>query len=146
MQLEDDCLPSPSSHKTVQVVGGLATLPGVAEGTDTLVFFKPVDNNMSHLTFLGSGVHDNFDFVAQVFSVASYRKEGNHDTEVVLGMPSGPPQAMRLSDKTYDVLSRKLMIWSSTGQTMYQVQKRIDMYHGATTWSLFFNIIVRGQA
>lgn len=130
MQLEDDCLSSSSCHNTGQVVGGSVTLPGVAAGTDTIVFFKPVDNNMSHLTFLGSGVHDHFDFVGQVFSVTSYHKESEHHTKVVLGMPSGPPQAMRLSDKTYDVLSRKLMIWSSTGQTMYRVQKRIDMYHG----------------
>ena len=102
--------------------------PGVKDGRDTIVFFKPVDNNMAHLTLLGSGTQTDFDFVVQMFSVVhSTVKEVNGVvTELVLGPPSGPPTAMKLSNVNYSVLSNKLTIWSA-GSTSYHVSTRHEL-------------------
>ena len=108
----------------------LQTFPSIREGGQSVVFFKPVDNNMAHLTFLGSGMQKSFDFVAQLFSIRSHKMSEEHIlTEVSLGLAHGPPMAMTLSDLSYDILSKKLMIWSS-GKLGYHVLPRKEMFHG----------------
>jgi len=134
--LEDDALPALDAGEDDQSGSGavsrnpLQTFPSIREGGQSVVFFKPVDNNMAHLTFLGSGMQKNFDFVAQVFSITSYKMSEEHIlTEVSLGLAHGHPMAMTLSDLSYDILSKKLMIWSS-GKLGYHVLPRKEMFHG----------------
>ena len=104
--------------------------PSVRDGTNNkIVFFKPVDNNLAHQTFLGTGMQKKFDFVTQVFAVISFKASGrtNQVTEVCLGAPSGPPLAMKLSNIPYSELSEKLRIWT-VETTGYHVQARTAMY------------------
>ena len=103
--------------------------PSVKDGTNhNIVFFKPVDNNMAHQTFLGTGMQKDFDFVTQVFAITHVKASGRTKrvTEVCLGAPSGPPLAMKLSNIPYPQLSEKLKIWT-VETTGYHVQARTAM-------------------
>ena len=86
--------------------------PSVQDGARQIVFFKPVDSNLSRQTMLGSFKSD-FDFMAQMFVVREWESEpstGKLKTATV-GSASGSPTAMSLSQLRYADLSSKLTVW-----------------------------------
>ena len=105
---------------TIQVMersGRAGSIGGVQDGpdanSDELVFFRPVDGNLSHHTFLGQSFSSDFNFMSQLYHIVQVEV---HPTTkslvgVTLGSTAGPPTAMKLSPIPYEVLSSKLCAW-----------------------------------
>ena len=108
--------------------GGCGSFPHVKSQGNCIVFFKPVDNNMAHQTFLGTGMRTNFDFVAQLFTVIATKTNGIGEvTEVRITAPSGPPLAMKLSDVAFEKMSSHLKIWK-VGATGFEAHAKVPMH------------------
>ena len=118
-------------------------LPSVRKAgatSDRLVFFRPVDNSMAHLTFLGQNFQRRFDFVAQVFSVSVTKRDSrNKICSVEIGGPHGPPRAVQLSDIKYATLSTLLHVWE-LGDNDYQVTQDLCLvWSGLSQGVLMFS-------
>ena len=91
--------------------------PCARDGAESIVFFRPVDSNLSYHTFLGDSFQSsNFDVMGQVFSLV----EGSGEVDaagrlaaVTLGPPSGSACAMKLTNLPYDLLSSQLTVWDA---------------------------------
>ena len=100
---------------------------GFPPSFEGLVFFRPVDGNLSHHTFLGTQFQSDFDFLAQILSIISCERDSSGAmVRVVLGSVSGDPKLMRMSRLPYQQLASKLMIWSC-GQSGFHVAAKHNM-------------------
>lgn len=113
MQLEDET--------SILSTGGEMTARYVKD----TVFFKIVDNNQSHQTFLGTtgNTKGTFDFMAQLFSIRHHEFESSSSNEiskVVLGGARERPVSLWLSNVPYVSLSTSLKIWTA-GDVGYHV-------------------------
>jgi len=110
--------PSPHQHQNQH---------GAFPAVEGLVFFRPVDGNLSHHTFLGTQFQSNFDFLAHVLSITSCERDNSGSVvRVVLGPVAGDPKLMRMSRLPYHQLSSKLKIWSC-GQSGFHVDTKHEM-------------------
>ena len=106
------------SHEPPREAPG-STMPS----TDGQVFFRPVDGNLAHQTFLGDGFRSDFECMGQILSIVrTERDTANRIREVFLGPTTGEPKAMTLSKQSFERLSSSLKIWEC-GETGYHVQR-----------------------
>ena len=117
----------PTATKAGIVQAGLPLSTPLDHDSDTssasngMVFFRPVEGNLSHHTFIGESFQSNFDFLAQVLSILHVEKHPNgHVKQVVLGAVTGEPKIMKLSRMDYGDLSTKLRVWNA-GESNYDV-------------------------
>ena len=123
---------------------------GLSKCDEGIVFFRPVDGNLSHYTFLGTGLHRDFDFLAQIFVVMHCEKVRGEIQRVVLGPVSGEPITMKLSPMAFDVLSRKLKVWKSvSGGCGYQLSQemllglfQVDLRTWTWFWPDYYDILL----
>ena len=119
MELEDDC--HHLSSECVTVTESARRESSGALPTD-LVFFRPVDGNMSYHNVMGEPLN-HFDFIIQVLVPLSADFEHGVLQGVTL-TATGATMVCRLSGLTYSDLSAKLLLWKSSG-TGYDVAVRM---------------------
>lgn len=97
-QFQIELEPMVSSTNLVQSGMSLTRSSGHHEVSKVdMVFFRPVDGNLSHHTFLGEAFQSDFDFLAQVLSVVRMEKDSTGQTKhVVLGTMRGEPKKNEL--------------------------------------------------
>lgn len=129
LEVEDEV---PSTMTDVVQAGMFVSTP-IDHDSDTrsaaregMVFFRPVDGNLSHHTFIGESFQSNFDFLAQVHSILHVEKHPNgYVKQVVLGAVTGEPKIMNLSKMNYGDLSTKLRVWNA-GESNYDVVQQMS--------------------
>lgn len=90
-----------------------------------VVFFRPVDTNFSHHTFLGS--MRKFDFLAQIFLVTSCERSSTGKiNRVVIRRAHGKPRAVQLSHMAYASLSAQLHVWKLEEAGYYVCEKTMQ--------------------
>ena len=122
--LETDCVESlvPASGSQPVPPSAATAFPTVAVDVDGIVFFRPVEGNLAHHTFIGTSFQSNFDCMVQILSVAKVERErdGQVIREIVLGPSVGEPKVIRLSKLAFGRLSTSLKIWEP-GESSYHV-------------------------
>ena len=120
------CLEDDSVGSLLPVSGPRIPSRSVSDNQDSIVFFKPVDGSLAHLTILGDSIR-KCDFVAQVYGVLS--TEVNSATgrvaHVTLGPAFGEPKLVRFSHLPYGTLSSKLCVWEFS-ETGYHVRQEMS--------------------
>lgn len=126
-QMEIELEPTARSTSLVQAGMSLTHSLGHHDVSKAgLVFFRPVDGNLSHHTFLGEAFQSDFDFLAQVLSVIREETDSTSQTKhVVLGTVTGEPKKMNLSKMDYADLSGKLRIWKAYDTNYGVVQEML---------------------
>ena len=116
------CRDRPVSNRFPSIVDGFG------QAAQSIVFFRPVENSLSHHTFLGKAFHRKFDFLAQVYAVikADTQRDGESGkiSSVIVGAPHGPPVTVLLSHKKYSELSARVRVWEM-GEAGYHVSEEM---------------------
>ena len=126
LQLEvdnlDSLVPIASSQ---QGRSSFATSPDTLPAFDGQVFFKPVDGNLAHQTFLGEGFRSDFECLGQIMTIVRTDRDTNNKLrEVFLGPSTGEPKALTLPKLSFEQLPCSLKIWEC-GETGYDVQREM---------------------
>lgn len=139
--MEDDSMPSLMAPEVQFASESERARSSIKDGVEFIVFFRPVDNNLAHHTFLGTSFHRKFDFVAQRFAVISCTKNSGTRSKtirsVVIGRPLGPVITVKLSHVQYSSLSQKLRVWELE-DSGYHVSRNMQLAQMVGELSLYF--------